>query len=105
MTDNGQPVEARVIIETMVNCMYDDCEGMIIHASTLPTGFFGLKSGIAGEVLQKFSTYRMKLAIVGDFTKVQSKSLADFIRESNKMGAICFVGTKEEALDRLRPQS
>ena len=39
---------------------------------------------MAGEILQKFSNYRVRLAIVGDFTPYSSKSIKDFIYESNK---------------------
>jgi hypothetical protein len=60
-----------------------------------------LKSGIAGEILQKFSTYNFRLAIVGTFSEVQSKSLRDFIYESNKYGRINFVGSHDEAFERL----
>ncbi len=63
--------------------------------------FFDLKTGVAGETLQKFSTYRMQLAIIGDFSEHQSKSFKDFIYESNKTGRIIFVTTLNEALERL----
>jgi hypothetical protein len=53
---------------------------------------------MAGEILQKFSNYRIKLAIVGDFSKYTKKSIRDFIRESNNTGHINFVGTLDEAL-------
>ena len=59
--------------------------------------FFDLKTKIAGDILQKFSTYNSKLAIVGDFTKFPGNSLKDFIRESNKAGRISFVSSIEEA--------
>jgi hypothetical protein len=40
----------------------------------------------------------MRIAIVGDFGSIKSKSLNDFIYESNKMKRIIFVKTAEEAL-------
>ena len=43
----------------------------------------------------------MRLAIVGDFSGFKSKSLRDFIRESNSTGTINFVGTIDEALLKL----
>jgi hypothetical protein len=42
-----------------------------------------------------------RLAIIGDFSKYKSKSLQDFIRESNKGNRIFFVKTLEKALNRL----
>ncbi len=38
---------------------------------------------VEGEILQKFVTYKAKLAIAGDFSVYTSKSLKDFIYESN----------------------
>ena len=56
---------------------------------------------MAGEILQKFSNYRMRLVIVGDFSALESKSLRDFIYESNKGKLVGFVSTAEEALHKL----
>ena len=74
---------------------------MILKKELLADAFFDLSSRIAGEILQKVSNYGMKLAIVGDFTKYASKSLRDFIYESNNTGQVVFVATVEQALDRL----
>jgi hypothetical protein len=38
------------------------------------------------------------MAIIWDFENIKSKSLKDFIYESNKTGQIIFVKTLEEAL-------
>jgi len=56
---------------------------------------------MSGEVLQKLSTFRMKLAIVGHFADLESNSLRDCIRESNALGHINFAVTREEALEKL----
>jgi hypothetical protein len=74
---------------------------IILRKELLAETFFDLSSRIAGEILQKVSNYGMQLAIVGDFTKYMSKSLRDFIYESNITGQVVFVATVEKALDRL----
>ena len=74
---------------------------MAAYAESLGEEFFDLKTRIAGEMLQKFSNYRTRFAIIGDFTNVQSRSLQDFIRESNDGRTVCFVGSLDEALLRL----
>ena len=88
-------------LELLVNCAYQGAEKIIIHADQLMPDFFDLKTGIAGEILQKVSTYQLRLAIVGDFSQYTSKSLQDFIFESNKMGRVSFVASVEEAKTRL----
>jgi hypothetical protein len=80
---------------------YEGFDKIVIHEKNITPVFFDLKSGIAGEILQKFSTYRIRLAIVGDFSKYTSKSLNDFIFESNKGRHINFVSTYSEAIEIL----
>lgn len=88
-------------LEILINCAYEGAEKIIIHADQLMPAFFDLKTGIAGEILQKVSTYQLRLAIVGDFSQYNSKSLRDFIFESNKVGRVNFVASVEEAKERL----
>ncbi|MEI3789580.1 MULTISPECIES: DUF4180 domain-containing protein [unclassified Chryseobacterium] len=80
---------------------YQGCDKLIIYEKNLTPEFFDLKTKIAGDILQKFSNYRMSLAIIGDFEKYQSKSIRDFIFESNKTKHINFTETLENALERL----
>jgi hypothetical protein len=91
-------INSEDIMDLMAEASYNGCNKMILHAASMPPEFFDLKTRIAGEILQKFSNYRMKLAIVGDFSAVKSKSLNDFIRESNKWKIITFVDSIENAL-------
>lgn len=84
-------------IDLMANCRYQGAGAMIIKEENITPTFFDLKTGIAGEILQKFSNYNFKLAIVGNFLKYESKSLRDFIYESNKAGRINFVNSMDEA--------
>jgi hypothetical protein len=80
--------------------MYN-CDRLIIHEHNLHADFFDLKTRLAGEVLQKFSNYRVKLAIVGDFAKYKSKSLQEFIIESNKSNTVFFTDNLSSAMMRL----
>ena len=88
-------------IDLLGNLYYQGFDSIIIYEKNISHEFFDLKTGIAGEVLQKFSTYRVRLAIVGDFTKYTSKSLADFIFECNNGKHVSFVVSTLEALKSL----
>lgn len=88
-------------MDLLGNANYEGAIGIIIGQAQLPDGFFDLKTGIAGEILQKFSNYRMKLSIIGDFSIYSSKSLKDFIFESNRQGHISFTDSMENAIRRL----
>lgn len=97
--EEGKVIGVDEIMDIMAEARMNDCEGLIIHKGSLQPEFFDLKTKIAGEILQKFSNYRMRLCIIGDFTEVKSKSLRDFIGESNRYGIIRFTVSLEEALD------
>ncbi len=72
------------------------CERVILTRANLHPDFFDLRSGLAGEVLQKLVIYGVRLAVVGDFRHVGSRSLRALIHESNRTGHIVFVGSEEE---------
>ena len=88
-------------IDLIGNVYYQGYEKIIICKDSITPDFFDLKTKLAGEILQKFSNYRVRLVIVGDFNKVESKSLQDFIRESNKGNLVNFLPSKDEAVKRL----
>ena len=62
---------------------------------------FHLSTKLAGEILQKFINYHVKIAIVGDFSAYTSKSLKDFIYESNNGKDIFFLPDEKKAIDKL----
>jgi hypothetical protein len=88
-------------VDLIGNCSYSGSNKIIVYQKNIAPAFFDLKTGIAGDILQKFSTYRSQLAIVGDFLTVESKSLRAFMYESNKTGHIFFVNSLEEATRQL----
>ncbi|WP_138990396.1 DUF4180 domain-containing protein [Larkinella sp. C7] len=88
-------------LQLVVDLYYQDFDRMILYEKSITPDFFDLKTGLAGEILQKFSNYRVRLAIIGDFTAYTSKSIKDFMFESNQRRQINFVGTLDEAMERL----
>ncbi|WP_338871604.1 DUF4180 domain-containing protein [Spirosoma sp. SC4-14] len=104
---------AEVVSDTMVigsaddgldllgNLYYRGFDKIMLYEKNITPDFFNLRTGIAGEILQKFSTYRVQLAIIGAFAAYQSKSLNDFIVESNNIGHINFVKSKDAAVEKL----
>jgi hypothetical protein len=89
------------ILDIMGNIGYENCSRIIIHAESFSGEFFDLRTGVAGDILQKFSNYRMRLSIVGDFSCLTSRSWRDFIRESNRGRTVNFHPTIDEALTGL----
>jgi Domain of unknown function (DUF4180) len=93
--------ELQDALDMMAEVSYLNSHRIIVKEDQLTPEFFDLKSGLAGDILQKFSTYNVHLAIIGDFSKYRSRSLKDFIFESNKYGRINFLATFEEACAKL----
>ncbi|WNQ11945.1 DUF4180 domain-containing protein [Paenibacillus aurantius] len=77
------------------------CDRIVLPKASLSEEFFDLKTRLAGEILQKFVNYRVKAAVVGDFSGYTSKSLRDFIYESNHGKDLFFVAEEEEAIAKL----
>ncbi len=77
------------------------CERLILGKAMLAEPLFILSSGLAGEFLQKFVNYRLKVAIIGDYSHYTSKLVHDFVRESNRCRYVFFVSTMEDAVELL----
>ncbi|MBN1638891.1 MAG: DUF4180 domain-containing protein [Ignavibacteriales bacterium] len=88
-------------LDLMAECDYLGSRKIIIREENIAPQFFELKTKLAGEILQKFTNYKVDVAFIGKFEKYKSKSLNDFIYESNKHGKIVFVPTFEVAIKKL----
>jgi hypothetical protein len=88
-------------LDLMANASYMDARNIILHEKNLNPEFFNLSSRLAGDILQKFTNYQVKVAIIGDFSKYTSKSLKDFIYECNKGRMIFFIPDIEQAKEKL----
>jgi hypothetical protein len=96
----SDPNSALDLIAT-INYTYN-CNHIILDIDLINPDFFNLSTRIAGEILQKFINYNTKLAVVGDFSIFDSKSLKDFIYESNKGNCIFFANSKDNAIKALK---
>jgi hypothetical protein len=67
-----------------------------VPASVLDDEFFRLRSGLAGEILQKAVNYRLKFAVIGDVSAHvnASDALRDLVTESNRGRSIFFVNDR-----------
>ncbi|MGV3622036.1 MAG: DUF4180 domain-containing protein [Archangium sp.] len=70
-----------------------EVDEIVVPVCRLADAFFDLKTGLAGEVLQKFANYRLKLVVVGDVSAHVERSTAfrDFVREAQRGEHVRFV--------------
>jgi hypothetical protein len=78
-------------------------EVVVIPVERLDPAFFDLRTGIAGELLQKFVNYRLRLVILGDVGErvAASNAFRDLVRESNRGRQVWFVADRAELAKRL----
>ena len=101
-TEETLITDVQSALDLMATVRYETgADRMILPKIALDERFFVLSSGLAGDVLQKFVNYQLKVAIVGDYSGYTSKPLRDFIYESNNGSHVFFVATVEEALEKL----
>lgn len=88
-------------LDLMGNAYNLGINNIVIREKQLISNFFDLSSGLAGDILQKLVTYQIKIAIIGDFKKYQSKSLDALISESNRRKQTLFLPDIEAAIQKL----
>ncbi len=108
----AKPVSKNAVIRTvqdaidlMGNADYQGARNIIVEERNVDPMFFDLKTGMAGEILQKYSNYRMKLAIIGEFGKFDSHALNAFIIECNRGNSIFFVPDFDSAVKKMIKRS
>ena len=102
VSDEKIVVDTQSALDLIVSVKYGTgAERIILDKNNIAEEFFVLSSGMAGEILQKFINYHVKVAIYGDYSKYTSKPLKDFIYESNNGRDIFFTDSREEAIEKL----
>jgi len=90
-------------LEMIAAARSQDAEWIAVPIERLGEEFFQLGNGIAGEVLQKFVTYHLRVAILGEILRLSgpSKALHDFVVECNRGSTVWFLRDLEELQNRL----
>ena len=88
-------------LEVIAQASAHEVDLLVIPAERLDEGFFRLSTRMAGEIVQKFVNYRLRLVIVGDLSErlANSSTLRAFVDETNRGNQVWFVPDLAE-LDR-----
>jgi hypothetical protein len=92
-------------VQLIVDAYYaHQAEWIAFTPEQLGDEFFELKTGRAGAITQKFVSYQMGLAVVGDISArvAASQPLADWVRESNRGRNLLFAADLDELTERLK---
>ena len=104
VVNSDEPVitDAQSALDVLMTAKYEaGTKNIVINKKLITEDFFILSFGLAGDILQKFINYEGRIAIYGDYSHYTSKSLRDFIYESNKGKHVFFVSTEDEAIEML----
>jgi Domain of unknown function (DUF4180) len=90
-------------IEVIGEALHQSVELVGIPVERFGDDFFQLNTRIAGEIIQKFVMYKLRVAIVGDISRHVEASLAlrDFVYEANRGNQLWFVASLSELKARL----
>jgi hypothetical protein len=91
-------------LDLIGEAMYSGAELILVPVERLTEDFFHLKTGLAGQIMQKFVTYRRHLVILGDISEhvAQSRALRDFVYETNRGNQVWFLTSLQELDLRLK---
>ncbi|GGS69980.1 hypothetical protein GCM10010156_30940 [Planobispora rosea] len=93
----------RDAVDLIGEAWYGGADWVAIPAGRLNADFFRLRTRVAGEIVQKFVTYGVGLAILGDVSPhtAVSTALRDFVRECDRGTQTWFVPDIDDLRDRL----
>jgi hypothetical protein len=72
-------------------------DGLILTESDLSADFFDLRTGLAGELFQKFTNYQLRLVLIVREPKVYGDRFNELAREHRRHSRIRIVASIEEA--------
>ena len=85
----------------LTGCVESGARSVLLDEHALPAEFFDLSTGLAGELLHKLTTYRIRMAGVVPNPSAHSTPFQDFVREANAGTEFRFFVTRREAVQWL----
>ena len=101
---DGPPIATERDALDLIGAAFLGATVVAVPAERLDPGFFTLGTRFAGEVMQKFVNYRLRLAIVGDITDHMERRGARRAlgAEANRHDQVWFVPDLDALDARLR---
>ena len=101
---DGPPIATERDALDLIGAAFLGATVVAVPAGRLAPAFFTLGTRFAGEVMQKFVNYRLRLAVVGDISAhlERSGALRALVAESNRHDQVWFVPDLDALEERLR---
>lgn len=104
----GAPIaDETAALDVIGDALGAGAEIVSVPVARLAPEFFRLHTGVAGAIVQKFVTYRLRLVVVGDpqHHGPTTGPVEDWIREANQGRELWFVADQAELDRRLTGHS
>ena len=103
LPDAGAPVTPRVARDVIGDALSVSARTVVIPVDRLDAAFFDLRTGVAGDIVQAFVNYQLRLVVLGPLppAATRSSSFSAFVAETNRGTQISFVETEAELDERL----
>jgi Domain of unknown function (DUF4180) len=75
--------------------------GFVLDENDLGPDFFDLRTGLAGELFQKFTNYKIRVAIILANPHAYGERLGELAFEHRSHNMIRFVRSQDEAIEWL----
>ncbi len=104
LSGDGVSITSRVARDVIGDALTLRAQTVVIPVERLEPAFFDLRTGVAGDIVQAFVTYQLRLVVVGPLppVAVASRAFGAFVAEANRGTQLRFVETLAEA-ERRKP--
>lgn len=100
----GPPIDTADAARDLIGeAMAQGASIIVVPVTRLDPSFFQLRSGLAGDVLQKVVNYGRKLAVVGDISAhvAASDAFRDVVREADRGESVYFAADLDALVARI----
>ena len=107
LPDDGPPITRSTARDAIGDALALGAETVVIPVARLDPPFFELRTGVAGDIVQAFVNYGLRLVVIGPLPPLatSSRSFVAFAGEANRGTQTWFVGTAAELDRRLAGRS
>lgn len=84
-------------VDLVALCQENDTDLLLLHSQALSEDFFKLRTGVAGQMIQKWINYRVKTAAVIPKELINQGRFKEMALETNKSNHFRVFETKDEA--------
>ena len=96
-SDSGLSIQSSSDISDVLSASIGSA-GLVLTEEDLGQEFFDLRSGLAGELFQKSTNYRLRVAIVLPDPAIYGERFSELAYEHKSHNMVRFVRSKDEAL-------